>query len=540
MAAPSRRKKWSFINILLTVLALLIGGVTWLTLSHHRDAVAAQGDRGHGVHRLMGAGADPAELEWEPRVYESETFPPPKPKPPAPLSAKIRGAEKALEAAIAAAKQRIEAAAAPDDGDRSRRVHVVFSTDCTPYQDWQSEVVFNSADVVGHKGPVTRIASGCKDGREEKLRARYAQLYGEHSRFSMHVTPEFNKDEKTGKAYHFYNKPRGIEHFLESGGVDFAGAPIVALIDPDFAFLRPLTDVVERENALLIKPWTKEELPAFVDEGHPVGQQYGLGTHWLTFDREKICGAGSPCLTTDSKDAYKYYPVGPPYVMHHADWRRLAPVWRDFAPKVYAQYPDLLAEMYAYCMAAAHLRLRHARVNHMMLSNVHVQDEGWAHLDARPLEDACPARRYDAPRIVADALDGTAGPAPRLPTFLHYCQNYRLGEYMFAKRRVPPKLFTDCAHPFLEEPTLAIHALDYELHPPGNPCREQPARHDVPKRVRNRTAAVVCLATWHANAAAKRARETTCAAAPPPPDPVRIFTLATTCAKGVAAFHSNG
>ena len=88
--------------------------------------------------------------------------------------------------------------------------------------------------------------------------------------------------------------------------------------------------------------------------------------------------------------------------------------------------------------------------------------------------------------------------------------------------------------------TLAIHALDYELHPPGNPCREQPARHDVPKRVRNRTAAVVCLATWHANAAAKRAREATCAAAPPPPDPVRIFTLATTCAKGVAAFHSNG
>lgn len=232
--------------------------------------------------------------------------------------------------------------------------------------------------------------------------------------------------------------------------------------------------------------------------------------------------------------------MGPPYVMHHADWRRLAPVWRDFAPKVYAQYPDLLAEMYAYCMAAAHLRLKHARVNHMMLSNVHVQDEGWAHLDARPLEDACPARRYDAPGIVADALDGTAGPAPRLPTFLHYCQNYRLGEYMFAKRRVPPKLFTDCAHPFLEEPTLAIHALDYELHPPGNPCREQPARRDVPKRVRNRTAAVVCLATWHANAAAKRARETTCAAAAPPPDPVRIFTLATTCARGVAAFHSNG
>ena len=29
-----------------------------------------------------------------------------------------------------------------EDVSRSRRVHVVFSTDCTPYQDWQTEVVF--------------------------------------------------------------------------------------------------------------------------------------------------------------------------------------------------------------------------------------------------------------------------------------------------------------------------------------------------------------------------------------------------------------
>ena len=28
-----------------------------------------------------------------------------------------------------------------------------------------------------------------------------------------------------------------------------------------------------------------------------------------------------------------------------------APVWREFAPRVYEQYPSLLAEMYAYCMA---------------------------------------------------------------------------------------------------------------------------------------------------------------------------------------------
>lgn len=33
-----------------------------------------------------------------------------------------------------------------------------------------------------------------------------------------------------------------------------------------------------------------------------------------------------------------------------------------FVPKIYDEYPELLAEMYAYCMAAAHLELRHFKV----------------------------------------------------------------------------------------------------------------------------------------------------------------------------------
>ena len=71
-------------------------------------------------------------------------------------------------------------------------IHVIFSTDCTPYQDWQSLVVFHSATVVKQKGPVTRIASGCDDEKKAYLSDLYAKLYPQ---YHVHFTPDFKKDE---------------------------------------------------------------------------------------------------------------------------------------------------------------------------------------------------------------------------------------------------------------------------------------------------------------------------------------------------------
>jgi len=54
-------------------------------------------------------------------------------------------------------------------------------------------------------------------------------------------------------------------------------------------------------------------------------------------------------------------------MIHHLHLRaltylQLAEAWVRFVPKIYEEYPELLAEMYAYCMAAAHLQLRHFKV----------------------------------------------------------------------------------------------------------------------------------------------------------------------------------
>ncbi len=55
-------------------------------------------------------------------------------------------------------------------------------------------------------------------------------------------------------------------------------------------------------------------------------------------------------------DASEYYPVGPPYLMHTRDWARVLDLWVALSPKVYRGHPSILAEMYGFSIAAAHLR----------------------------------------------------------------------------------------------------------------------------------------------------------------------------------------
>lgn len=88
--------------------------------------------------------------------------------------------------------------ASPPHDQSDSDIHVVFSTDCSPYQDWQTLVLFHSAKAVGQKGKITRIASGCDDAKKEYLEELYKTLYGAHT-YGVHFTPDFKKDEKTGK-----------------------------------------------------------------------------------------------------------------------------------------------------------------------------------------------------------------------------------------------------------------------------------------------------------------------------------------------------
>ena len=78
--------------------------------------------------------------------------------------------------------------------DEDSDMHVIFSTDCSGYQDWQTIVLFHSAMAVGQKGPVTRIASGCDELKKVALTTLYKKLF---PLYHVHFTPDFSRDEKT-------------------------------------------------------------------------------------------------------------------------------------------------------------------------------------------------------------------------------------------------------------------------------------------------------------------------------------------------------
>ena len=131
--------------------------------------------------------------------------------------------------------------------------------------------------------------------------------------------------------------------------------------------------------------------------------------------------------------------------------------------------------MYAYAMAAAHLHLRHTRVEHHQVSNPAMGDlltwqqgnaagyegsrEGWSYVDdvfypndaSRASQHPC---RCHTPVHSTDPRD-------QLPTLIHYCPTYQFRALRdqpaaahvasFAKWSMPSTIL-DCSSPLLEEP----------------------------------------------------------------------------------------
>ena len=236
---------------------------------------------------------------------------------------------------------------------RQRHMHVVFSTDCGSFQHWQSYLLFYSAFKVGQQdlGTVTRIASGCSDSEMLEVQGWHDEHIREAfgtDRFLVHFTPHFSsvKDEDGNVKgdYKFFNKPLGVRHWLDSN-LDLSDNDVVALIDPDMILLRRLSWDFSSTRDVIFSGRARENPKYEVEIGVPFGQTYGLGTQWRKFNLDNIAGPDSPAKLVSQEEAFKSYPVGPPYIAITKDFRNIAMKWCEFVPKVHAEYPNLLAEV---------------------------------------------------------------------------------------------------------------------------------------------------------------------------------------------------
>ena len=146
----------------------------------------------------------------------------------------------------------------------------------------------------------------------------------------------------------------------------------------------------------------------------------------------------------------QHYAVGPPYLVHKQDMERIAKTWTEFVPRVYEGYPYLLAEMYAYSMAAAHENLPHLQLENYMVSNVDAGGEGWPWVDN--LSNVCEPPDHE----------GVFFPNQSLPTVIHFCQGYRAGEIGFAKRSLRKDIFS-CDTPLLIDPPINLEESNYQV-----------------------------------------------------------------------------
>mmetsp|Transcript_33810 Transcript_33810/g.54860 ORF Transcript_33810/g.54860 Transcript_33810/m.54860 type:complete len:556 (-) Transcript_33810:243-1910(-) len=362
--------------------------------------------------------------------------------------------------------------------ESDKKIHIIFSTGCNLFQQWQAEVLLNSAKRVGQCGRITRIVSGCEEredeggstgqrwithqgGKTDQLVPTQDLIKSTNQNLNVHITPMLPES----KEFPWWNKPYSIAHFAENG--DLRDDEVVMILDPDEFFVHaltqskgtPLTHVLAHGRTLdMIKEANDGVSSDIATPGHPVAQMYGLGDRWLTlFDREKICGIDSPCTKVSSEEAWTHYSVGPPYILHATDFKKVAPLWLKMMKPVYeADRGDMQADMYAYIMAAAHYNLKHTRLEHFMVSDV-----GAAELEAWPWVEKIDSMSCQDPTINYPASSfppfNSAQNSPLIPALIHAAQHYKAvypktGEtWNFHKGHIPGQIL-DCEQPLVVSP----------------------------------------------------------------------------------------
>lgn len=334
--------------------------------------------------------------------------------------------------------------------------HFVFSTGCNMFQHWQSEVLLNSHLRSGQRGEITRVVSGCDSSETDREHAKFLthpegladdnvplELLSKssHPRFHLHLTPSF----PGAKEFPWINKPMGLNHWLQS--TSLRPNVVVVILDPDQFFLQKLSLDRTPDEVLCTAGCRGDEdrhPKEQVSSGHPLAQLYGLGGSFVhKFNTKQFAGPDSPAAQLNSRDAAKYYSVGPPMIALKSDFDKIFPKWVEFMQPVFETDPgDIQADMYAYSLAAAHYDLKHQSLDHFMISVPVTSGEAWPFFN-----------RLAAQNKLGRCSSPNEYFGRELSPFLHIAHRYdsELTSFMFHKGHVAPNIFS-CDLPILVMP----------------------------------------------------------------------------------------
>lgn len=341
-----------------------------------------------------------------------------------------------------------------DDG----KLHIIFSSGCNYFQHWQAEFLLSTTKAVGQRGRITRIVSGCHDKSAEDV-AHSSQTFPKgqldllvplsklnqstNEDFGLYITPSFDG----AKHFPWINKPASINYFMQHAAPELqrSGETVIVILDPDFVALQPITMSPLPASEVLNTQDQADFGQNVVRKGRPVAQRYGLGAGWMTrFPVEDIVGEGSPALDYTASRAAKYFAVGPPLMLHVDDLTELAVLWEANMYEVLKVETDILADMWAYCMAAAHLQLEHTLLDQYMLSTW-----GGPIGQAWPWTDIWPEMSCLNPQTPA---------GHRGPNYIHMASNFKAPkskEWMFHKGHVHGDIL-ECDAPLIVDAPDAL------------------------------------------------------------------------------------
>lgn len=255
--------------------------------------------------------------------------------------------------------------------------------------------------------------------------------------------------------HRYFNKPFGFHEWLMDKK-DSIYESIIVLIDPDMIMLKPflfhIKEEAERIAIELQKTTTETEnrkpklRDLYVREGHPVSQKYGIGGKWVKWTG--FCDERESCNVSE-RDAWRWYSVGPPYMLHKNDWLKVTPKWIEYSPAAlkWEPQPSILAEMYSFVIACAYYDLKNEYLFSMISGPTSsVWMENWYDLQWNWLSSA---------NILQNNVEFNFH-------VLHYCHGYWLGKsrnhgtirnggWNWHKGHVPVDYLYNCNIPLLVE-----------------------------------------------------------------------------------------